>query len=67
MKLPDEPSPVPEGMSASVVTSICAGSGSNRRSVSRIIGCCTSSIVSTCSSPEYLRKMPGVKGRITVT
>ena len=55
VKLPDEPSPVPAGMSASVVISICGISKSNCFSDSRTIGCCTSSIVSTCSIFEYFR------------
>ena len=55
VKLPDEPSPVPAGISASVVISICGAPKSNCLSASRTIGCCTSSIVSTCSILEYLR------------
>ena len=44
VKLPDEPSPVPAGMSASVVISICPASPGNSFSASRMIGCWTSSM-----------------------
>ena len=55
VKLPDEPSPVPAGISASVVISICMGSSGNCLSDSRTIGCWTSSILSTCSIRESVR------------
>ena len=57
VKLPEEPRPVPAGMSASVVISIW-GFGHPLEvsfSASLMMGCCTSSIFSTVSSFEYLR------------
>ena len=45
----------PAGISASVVISICGGSGWCWASASRMIGCLISPTVSTCSKAEYLR------------
>ena len=55
VKLPDDPSPVPEGMSASVVISTCGVRKPSILIASRMIGCWTSSAFSTCSSFEYFR------------
>ena len=63
MKLPDEPRPVPEGMSASVVISTWGVLKSKSLIVSRMMGCVTSLARSTCSSLEYLRKIPSVVDR----
>jgi hypothetical protein len=54
-------------MSASVVISTCGVRNPSIRIASRMMGCWTSSICSTCSSREYLRKIPSTNGRITVT
>ena len=67
VKLPDEPRPVPAGRSASVVISICGVRSPIIRSASRTIGWRTSSTVGACSMSEYLRKIPGVNGRLMVT
>ena len=63
MKLPDEPRPVPAGMSASVVISSCGVRRSHqphRLADDRVLHLVDAS---TCSSFEYLRIMPGVHGR----
>ena len=67
VKLPEDPRPVPAGMSASVAISICGVRTPTIFSASRMIGWCTSSTCDTCSSCEYLRKTPGTNGRIAVT
>ncbi len=67
MKLPDEPRPVPAGMSASVVISCWPCVRPSIRNASRMIGWSTWSTESTCSMCEYLRMMPGANGRVTVT
>jgi hypothetical protein len=67
VKLPEEPRPVPEGISAKVVISTWGTSRPSMAKTSRIMGCLISGILSTCSKLEYLRNTPGVNGLITVT
>ena len=66
MKVPEEPSPVPVGISATL-TSSSAGSRSWHRSTSRIIAWSIWSILSTRSISEYLRRYPGVNVRLSET
>ena len=55
VNVPDEPSPVPAGMSATLTNSIEGPMGCRRRA-SRMMGWSMSSIRRTRSSSEYLRK-----------
>ncbi len=52
---PEEPRPVPEGMSATLTSSIPGDTGCSRRAW-RMIGCSMSSTRVVRSSSEYLRK-----------
>ena len=61
VKLPDEPSPVPAGMSAMLVISSDGPSKPTSFSASRTIGCCTSATLATRSSCEYLTISSGTK------
>jgi hypothetical protein len=63
VKLPDEPSPVPAGMSASVVISCWSCVMPLIRNASRTIGCWMSSTRDTVSICEYLRNTPCMNGR----
>ena len=56
VKLPDDPRPVPAGTSAMLLISSRRSSHPSSRSDSRISGCLMSSIRSTSSICEYLRK-----------
>ena len=59
VKLPEDPSPVPAGMSAMLVISSRRSSHPTSRSASRINGCLMSSIRSTSSICEYFRRIRG--------
>jgi hypothetical protein len=54
-------------MSASVVISCCGSVMPIITNASRMIGCSIWSMRSTCSSLEYLRKIPRTNGRSNVT
>ena len=54
MKLPDDPSPVPPGMSAIEVSSMCGSVTPVSLSASRTMGCSIWSTEATRSSFEYL-------------
>lgn len=63
LNAPDEPRPVPDGMSARLTISI-PGLTPCISSAQRTIGCSTSSIDCARSSAEYLMKKSSVKVRL---
>ena len=66
VKLPEEPRPVPAGISAMEVISSERSAMPSREKASRMIGCSIWLGVSTRSSLEYLRINPGLNVSFSV-
>ncbi len=61
VKLPEDPRPVPAGISDMLTISRCGARTGTMRRASRMIGCLISSTVCTTSVAEYLMRNSGWK------